>query len=161
MRSLLPHSEFELSELPETLGVEQQLTDRRQVHTAFATTALTVAALGRDQGDRLNALKGLVQAWDYLARQHSEDVHVEYTGQPWQTLDTEVVDRAGVGDGNEGITQYGVLNTERDVLLKLGQFGPTLTVNREAAATKAQGDSHLELVQVTTIPVAETATSTP
>lgn len=51
--------------------------------------------------------------------------------------------------------QYGVLNTERDVLLKLGQFGPTLTSNRDKAAKRAQGESHLELVRVETTLLAE------
>lgn len=153
MRSFLPPSEFELSELPEKLDVEQQLKERQGVHMAFATTALTVDILGRDQGERHDALKGLVQAWDYIARQHGEDVHVEYTGKPWQTLNIDVVDRAGEpAEGNRS-TQYGVLNTERDVLLDLGQFGPTLTTSREKAAKQAQADSHLELVEITTIPL--------
>jgi hypothetical protein len=51
--------------------------------------------------------------------------------------------------------QYGVLNTERDVLLKLGQFGPTLTSNQDKAAKRAQGESHLELVRIETTPLAE------
>jgi hypothetical protein len=153
MRLFLPPSEFELSDLPERLDVEQQLKDRQGVHMAFATTALTVDILGRDQGERHDALKGLVQAWDYIARQHGEDVHVEYTGKPWQTLNIDVVDRAGEPAEGNRITQYGVLNTERDVLLNLGQFGPTLTTNREKAAKQAQADRHLELVKVTTIPL--------
>lgn len=153
MRSFLPPSEFELSDLPERLDVEQQLRDRQAVHMAFAITALTVDMLGRDQGERLDALKGLVQAWDYIARQHGEDVSVEYTGKPWQTLNIDVVDRAGNPTDGGGIIQYGVLNTERDVLLKLGQFGPTLTTDREKAAKQAQAGSHLELVEVTTIPL--------
>jgi hypothetical protein len=155
MRSFLPPSEFELSALPEGLDVEQQLRNRQGVHMAFATTALTVDMLGRDQGERLAALKGLVQAWDYIARQHGEDVHVEYTGKPWQTLNIDVVDRAGTPTERDGITQYSVLNTERNVLLKLGQFGPTLTTNREKAAKQAQADNHLELVEVTTIPLGQ------
>ena len=53
----------------------------------------------------------------------------------------------------QGNAEYGVLNTERDVLLKLGQFGPTLTSSREKAATKAQGGDHLELVRIETMPV--------
>ncbi|MBP2251878.1 topoisomerase IA-like protein [Halarchaeum solikamskense] len=120
---------------------------------AFATTALTVDILGRDQGERHDALKGLVQAWDYIARQHGEDVHVEYTGKPWQSLNINVIDRPGEPEAEGEITQYGVLNTERDILLKLGQFGPTLTTNREKAAKQAQADSHLELVEVTSIPL--------
>jgi hypothetical protein len=55
--------------------------------------------------------------------------------------------------------QYGVLNTERDVLLKLGQFGPTLTSNRDKAAKRAQGESHLELVRIETTPLAESEES--
>ena len=153
MRSFLPPSEFDLSDLPERLDVEQQLKNRKGVHMAFATTALTVDILGRDQGERQDALKGLVQAWDYIARQHGEDVHVEYTGKPWHTLNIDIVDRAGRPAEGDRITQYGVLNTERDVLLNLGQFGPTLTANREKAAKQAQADSHLELVEVTTIPL--------
>jgi hypothetical protein len=156
MRSFLPPSEFELSNLPESLDVEQQLKNRQGVHMAFATTALTVDLIGRDQGERRDALKGLVQAWDCIARQHGEDVHVEYTGKPWQTLNIDVVDRAGEPAEGDGLTQYGVLNTERDVLLKLGQFGPTLTTNREKAVKQAQADSHLELVEVTTIPLDQT-----
>ncbi|WP_049984726.1 hypothetical protein [Halobellus rufus] len=120
---------------------------------AFATTALTVDILGRDQGERHDALKGLVQAWDYIARQHGEDVHVEYTGKPWQSLNINVIDRTGEPAAGDEITQYGVLNTERDTLLKLGQFGPTLTTNRGKAAKQAQADSHLELVEVTSIPL--------
>jgi len=153
MRSFLPPSEFDLSDLPERLDVEQQLKNRQGVHMAFATTALTVDILGRDQGERHNALKGLVQAWDYIARQHGEDVHVEYTGKPWQSLNIDVIDRASELAAGDEITQYGVLNTERDVLLKLGQFGPTLTTNREKAAKQAQADSHLELIEVTSIPL--------
>jgi hypothetical protein len=153
MRSFLPPSEFNLSDLSERLNVEQQLKNRQGVHMAFATTALTVDILGRDQGERRDALKGLVQAWDYIARQHGEDVHVEYTGKPWQSLNIDVIDRVGEAAAGDGITQYGVLNTERDVLLKLGQFGPTLTTNREKAAKQAQADSHLELVELTTIPL--------
>lgn len=107
MRSFLPPSEFELSDLPERLDVEQQLRDRQAVHMAFAITALTVDMLGRDQGERLDALKGLVQAWDYIARQHGEDVSVEYTGKPWQTLNIDVVDRVGNPADGGGITQYG------------------------------------------------------
>ena len=153
MRSFLPPSEFALSDLPERLDVEQQLKNRQGVHMAFATTALTVDILGRDQGERHDALKGLVQAWDYIARQHGEDVHVEYTGKPWQSLNINVIDRPGEPEAGDEITQYGVLNTERDILLKLGQFGPTLTTNREKAAKQAQADSHLELVEVTSIPL--------
>jgi hypothetical protein len=153
MRSFLPPSEFNLSDLPGRLDVEQQLKNRQGVHMAFATTALTVDMLGRDQGERRDALKGLAQAWDYLARQHGEDVHVEYTGKPWQTLNIDVIDRTGEPAAAGEITQYGVLNTERDVLLKLGQFGPTLTTNREKAAKQAQADSHLDLVEVTSIPL--------
>ena len=153
MRSFLPPSEFDLSDLPERLDVEQQLKNRQGVHMAFATTALTVDILGRDQGERHDALKGLVQAWDYIARQHGEDVHVEYTGKPWQSLNINVIDSPGEPEAGEKITQYGVLNTERDILLKLGQFGPTLTTNREKAAKQAQADSHLELVEVTSIPL--------
>lgn len=52
--------------------------------------------------------------------------------------------------------QYGVLNTERDILLKLGQFGPTLTSNQDKAAKRAQGESHLELVRIETTPLAKT-----
>ena len=153
MRSFLPPSEFDLSDLPERLDVEQQIKNRQGVHMAFATTALTVDILGRDQGERHDALKGLIQAWDYIARQHGEDVHVEYTGKPWQSLNINVIDRPGEPEAGEKITQYGVLNTERDILLKLGQFGPTLTTNREKAAKQAQADSHLELVEVTSIPL--------
>lgn len=153
MRSFLPPSEFDLSDLPERLDVEQQLKNRQGVHMAFATTALTVDILGRDQDERHDALKGLIQAWDYIARQHGEDVHVEYTGKPWQSLNIDVVDRADEPAAGGEITQYGVLNTERDILLKLGQFGPTLTTNREKAAKQAQADSHLELVEVTSIPL--------
>lgn len=153
MRSFLPPSEFDLSDLPERLDVEQQLKNRQGVHMAFATTALTVDILGRDQGERHDALKGLVQAWDYLARQYGEDVHVEYTGKPWQSLNIDVIDRADKPAAGGEIKQYGVLNTERDVLLKLGQFGPTLTTNRGKAAKQAQADSHLELVEVTSIPL--------
>jgi hypothetical protein len=50
-------------------------------------------------------------------------------------------------------TQYGVLNTERDILLKLGQFGPTLTSNRDKAAKQAEGEDHLELVHIETTPL--------
>ena len=153
MRSFLPPSEFDLSDLPERLDVEQQIKNRQGVHMAFATTALTVDILGRDQGERHDALKGLIQAWDYIARQHGEDVHVEYTGKPWQSLNINVIDSPGEPEAGEKITQYGVLNTERDILLKLGQFGPTLTTNREKAAKQAQADSHLELVEVTSIPL--------
>ena len=153
MRSFLPPSEFDLSDLPERLDVEQQLKNRQGVHMAFATTALTVDILGRDQGERHDALKGLFQAWDYIARQHGEDVHVEYTGKPWQSLNINVIDRPGEPEAGDEITQYGVLNTERDILLKLGQFGPTLTTNREKAAKQARADSHLELVEVTSIPL--------
>jgi hypothetical protein len=152
MRSFLPPSEFDLSDLPERLDVEQQLKNRQGVHMAFATTALTVDILGRDQGERHDALKGLIQAWDYIARQHGEDVHIEYTGKPWQSLNIDVVDRTDEPAAGGEIKQYGVLNTERDVLLKLGQFGPTLTTNREKAAKQARADSHLELVEVKSIP---------
>jgi hypothetical protein len=55
--------------------------------------------------------------------------------------------------------QYGVLNTERDILLKLGQFGPTLTSNQDKAAKRAQGESHLELVRIETTPLAESKES--
>lgn len=59
--------------------------------------------------------------------------------------------------------QYGVLNTERDILLKLGQFGPSLTSNRDKAARQAGGDNphenHLKLVRIETIPIAETEES--
>lgn len=155
MRSFLPQSEFELSALPEMLDVEQTLTERRQVHTAFATTLLTVDTLGHDGGERQDALKGLVQAWDYLARQHGEDVHVEYVGQPWRSLSTDITDRDSTDVPVRSNAQYGVLNTERDVLLKLGSFGPMLTSSREKAAKQARGGDHLDLVQVTTIPVSQ------
>jgi len=160
MLSFLPHSEFELSDLPDELEVGQQLDNRKGLHMAFAITALTVDMLGTDQGERQDALKGLVQAWDYIARQHGEDVHVEYVGRPWRSLEIDVVDRDGYPTEGEGITQYGVLNVEREVLLKLGQFGPTLTTNREMAAEQAQAGSHLELVEVTTVPLSNT-TPTP
>lgn len=157
MRSFLPRSEFELSALPEILDVEQTLSERRHVHTAFATTLLTVDTLGRDGGERKDALKGLVQAWDYFARQHGEDVYVEYHGQPWQSLETDVTVRDPVDVPANGDAQYGVLNTERDVFLKLGSFGPTLTESRERAAKQARVDDHLELVQVIPIPVGQPA----
>jgi hypothetical protein len=55
--------------------------------------------------------------------------------------------------------QFGVLNTERDLLLKLGQFGPAFTSDRDKAIEKAGGDhpaeSHLAPVRVETIPVAD------
>lgn len=49
--------------------------------------------------------------------------------------------------------QYGVLNTERDILLKLGQFGPTLTAHRDKATKRAQEGDHLELVRIETTPL--------
>jgi hypothetical protein len=55
--------------------------------------------------------------------------------------------------------QFGVLNTERDILLKLGQFGPTLTSHRDKAAKQAQGEDHLQLVRIETTPVAESEES--
>jgi hypothetical protein len=55
--------------------------------------------------------------------------------------------------------QFGVLNTERDSLLKLGPFGPAFTSDRDKAIEKAGGDhpaeSHLVPVRVETIPVAD------
>lgn len=43
--------------------------------------------------------------------------------------------------------KYAVLNTEQDLLLKLGQFGPHYTEDRTKAAKKAT-DSHLQLIKL-------------
>ena len=56
---------------------------------------------------------------------------------------------------NDSEAQYGVLNTERDILLKLGQFGPTLTSSREKATKKAEGEDHLEPVRIETVSLSE------
>jgi len=153
MLSYLPPREFRLSDLPEILEVGQDLSSRQGVHMALATSALTVDRLGRDQGERRDALRGIVQAWDYIARQHGEDVHVEYSRQLCPSHSIDIVDRDGYPETREGVTQYGVLNRDRNLLLKLGQHGPTLTTNKETAAKQAFGESHLELVEVTTRPV--------
>lgn len=51
--------------------------------------------------------------------------------------------------------QFAVLNTDRNILLKLGSFGPSLTGDPEKAIQKARGESHLEAVKVETLPVPE------
>ena len=55
--------------------------------------------------------------------------------------------------------QFAVLNTERDILLKLGSFGPSLTSHPEKAIKKARGESHLEAVKVETIPIPDAESS--
>ena len=54
-----------------------------------------------------------------------------------------------------GDAQYGVLNTERDVFLKLGPHGPALTSSPENALKNAQEGTHLEPVRVETISITE------
>jgi len=50
-----------------------------------------------------------------------------------------------------------VLNTERDIFLKLGQFGPTLTTSREKATKKAEEEEdHLEAVRIKTVSLSQT-----
>ena len=55
--------------------------------------------------------------------------------------------------------QFAVLNTERNLLLKLGQFGPALTSNREKATKKAREGDHLEAVEIETVSITETEDS--
>lgn len=55
--------------------------------------------------------------------------------------------------------QFAVLNTERNLLLKLGAFGPALTSNREKATKKAREGDHLEAVEIETVPVSEAESS--
>lgn len=145
MRSFLPRSDFELSALPEILEVEQALTDRRTVHTAFATTLLTIDH-GLSGSERSDALKGLVQTWDYFARQHGEDVVVEYSGQPWQELTTSIIFRKPPDEVADDDNQYAVINTADESFFDLG--GTALTSSLETAATHAQLAHHFELVHL-------------
>ena len=62
-------------------------------------------------------------------------------------------------DDTDQEPQFAVLNTERNLLLKLGAFGPALTSNREKATTKAREGDHLEAVKVETVPVSEAESS--
>lgn len=158
MRPFLPRSEFELSELSDVLDVEQPLTDRRQVHTTLAIALLTIDHLG-PKGERHDLLKGLVQAWDYVARQHDEDVSVEYTGQPWQNLSTTVTTRETTDDDKQD-AQYAILNTRSGMFLNLEGTGPMLTTRRKAAAAHARMADHLALVRVESLPLTE-PTQTP
>lgn len=150
MRTFLPRSNFEHSSLEETLGVEQTLMKRRPVHTAFATTLLTIDH-GMTGSERLDALKGLVQAWDYFARQHGEDVVVEYTGKPWQELTTSITSRKLNSEMRNGDNWYAVANTARDTFLDLG--GTLLTSSLETAATQVPLSDQFELVHLQHVPI--------
>lgn len=57
--------------------------------------------------------------------------------------------------------QFAVLNTERDLFLKLGPGGPALTSRRNKAIEEASGkyNSHLEPVRIETTPIAEDGAS--
>jgi hypothetical protein len=59
--------------------------------------------------------------------------------------------------GDKDDAQFGVLNTERGVFLKLGAGGPALTHQQDKAIEAASGkyNSHLEPVRVETTPIAE------
>lgn len=150
MRSFLPRSDFELSALPEILEVKQALTDRRTVHTAFATTLLTIDH-GLSGSERSDALKGLVQTWDYFARQHAENVVVEYTGQPWQELTTSITSRKPSDEVANDDNRYAVINAVDESFLNLG--GASATSSWETAATRAQLANYFELVHLRTISV--------
>jgi hypothetical protein len=58
---------------------------------------------------------------------------------------------------DEDDVQFGVLNTERGVFLKLGSGGPALASDRDKAIEAASGkyNNHLEPVRVETTPVAD------
>jgi hypothetical protein len=59
--------------------------------------------------------------------------------------------------GDEDDAQFGVLNTERGVFLKLGSGGPALTSRRGKAIEAASGkyNNHLEPVRIETTPIAD------
>jgi hypothetical protein len=53
--------------------------------------------------------------------------------------------------------QFGVLNTDRDLFVKLGSGGPALTSDRDKAVEEASGkyNNHLEPVRVETTPITD------